>query len=64
MINPLYADQERCYGVGCVQKESCKRFLTIRIDDQYGPRLLSYTSSLVLDDGSCEDFLEDKNDRL
>jgi hypothetical protein len=61
MNKPLNADMERCYGVGCAQKENCKRFLTMRIDAEYGQRLLSYTSSLVLDDGSCDDFLEDKN---
>ena len=61
MIKPLNADMDRCYGVGCVQKENCKRFLTMRIDDMYGPRLLSYNTTLLQDDGSCEDLLEDKN---
>jgi hypothetical protein len=42
-------DIARCYGHGCAQKENCRRFLTLPLDDKYddehGYRVRSYQSS-------------------
>lgn len=57
-------DYSRCYGEGCSQKESCRRYQTIQRDDAYdmefGGRLRSYTISLKpQDEEFCGEFIQD-----
>lgn len=51
MSKPLPFDITRCYGQGCDQKETCRRFLSINLDKQYhgdgDTRWVSYVDTLV-----------------
>jgi hypothetical protein len=61
MLESLLADMERCFGHSCTRRESCKRFLTLPLDDAYdakhGARFRSYNTNLCnIDEDS---YLED-----
>lgn len=61
-MTPLNNDMSRCYGVGCEKKESCRRFLTIEVDDERDangwPIVRSYAATL-LDKSTmnCDEFI-------
>ena len=55
---PLNKDYTRCYGNGCAVKDSCHRFLTIRIDPV---GLFSYVENLHHEnDAECDYYKEFK----
>ena len=55
---PLNKDYTRCYGDGCFAKDSCQRFLTIRIDLA---GLYSYAVNLHHEnDEQCDSYKEFK----
>ncbi|TPQ24906.1 hypothetical protein [Methylomonas koyamae] len=53
-MTPLPADITRCYGKLCNQNQSCRRFLTIRIDP---PESFSYVTTAVNDNGECDSYI-------
>jgi hypothetical protein len=51
-MKPLLDDYTRCYGQGCEGKNSCWRYLTIKVDP---PGVVLRYSNNLATDGMCED---------
>lgn len=60
MLKPLKDEVARCRGVGCNNKDICKRHLTIALDSSKTPRyeyrVRSYYQTLQTPSGECKHF--------